>query len=129
MDQFADTEEITMSKDAGTMDEVLKSVWDKIRLAAHLIGQLREEKRVITSRIEELERQMASLRADLQSRDHEIKRLRTEHAQMVNSNGQQSFSEEEKEAIKNRIRELISKINSSARGSVSTSPVVLTSLP
>jgi chromosome segregation ATPase len=112
MAQFAETEEITMSKDASTMDEVLKSVWDKVRLATHLISQLREEKRAINNRLEELERQMASLRTELQSRDHEIKRLRTEHAQTVNTNGQQSFSEEEKEAIKNRIRDLISKINS-----------------
>ena len=113
MDHYTtETEEITMPKDETTLDEMLKSVWDKVRLATHLISQLRDEKRVIASRAEDFEHQVTSLRAEIQTKDHEMKRLRAEHAQLVNANGQQSFRDEEKEAIKSRIRDLISKINS-----------------
>jgi len=101
-----------MSKDVNVLDEALKIVWDKIRLTTHLINQLREEKHTLLSRTSELERLVLSLRSDIQTKDQELKRLRAEHDQVLNSNGQQSFSEEEKEAIKNRIRDLISKINS-----------------
>lgn len=109
---YPETEEVTMTKDGVAVEEELKAVWEKVRLATHLIAQLRDEKRTITTRAEELERQVAALRSDLQARDAEIKRIRAEHAHIASSNGQQSFSEEEREAIKNRIRELISKINS-----------------
>ena len=113
MDQyFSETDEITMPKDVTALDEALKSVWDKVRMATQLISQLRDEKRIAASRTEDLERQVTSLRAEIQARDQEIKRLRAEHSQLVNANGQQSFSEEEKGAIKDRIRDLISKINS-----------------
>ena len=94
------------------MEEALKSVWDKIRLAAHLITQLREEKRVLSTRVADLERQVGSLRSEAQNRDQELKRLRSEHSQLLNANGQKSFTAEEKETIRIRIRELISKINS-----------------
>src|SRR5262245_43363933 len=113
MDQyFSETEEITMTKDVNALDDALKSVWDKVRMATQLIAQLRDEKRILASRADDLERQVTSLRAEIQTKDQEIKRLRTEHAQLLQSNGHQSFSDEEKEAIKNRIRDLISKINS-----------------
>ncbi len=101
-----------MSKNVNVLDEALKTIWDKIRLATHLIIQLREEKHRLVSRADELERLVSSLRSDIQTKDQELKRLRTEHAQVLNSNGQQSFTEEQKEAIKSRIRDLISKINS-----------------
>ena len=107
-----ETEEVTMPKDATSLEDMLKSVWDKIRLASHLISQLRDEKRVMANRSEELERLVASLRTEIQSKEIEIKRLRAEHAQLANANGQQSFRDEEKDAIKARIRDLISKINS-----------------
>ena len=113
MNQYStETEDVTMPNDASSLDDMLKSVWDKIRLATHLISQLRDEKRLLASRTEELERQVASLRTEIQSKEHEIKRLRSEHAQLANANGQQSFSDEEKVAVKERIRDLISKINS-----------------
>ncbi|HEV8539051.1 MAG TPA: hypothetical protein VGR15_09065 [Bacteroidota bacterium] len=94
------------------MEDALKPVWDKIRLAAHLISQLREDKQNLMSRIDDLERQVATLRSEILTRDQEFKRLRSEHVQLVNANGQRSFTEEEKENIRSRIRELISKINS-----------------
>jgi chromosome segregation ATPase len=113
MNQYlSETEDISMPKDASDINDALKSVWDKIRLAGQLIAQLRDEKRVIASRTEDLERQLTALRSDLEAKENEIRRLRAEHTQLANSNGQHGFSAEEKEAVKSRIRELISKINS-----------------
>ncbi len=112
LNQYPTETETTMSKEVNTLDEALKSVWDKIRLATHLISQLREEKQILSARVDELERQMTLLRSDLSMKDQELKRLRAEHSQLLNANGQQRFTEEEKENIKSKIRDLISKINS-----------------
>lgn len=113
MNQYlSGAEELTMLKDSRDPDDVLKPVWERIRLATDLISQLRDEKRILTSQAQDLERQVAALRSEIDLRDNEIKRLRSEHAQMSRSEGRQGFSDEEKEAIKSRIRDLISKINS-----------------
>ena len=106
-----ETEEV-LSKEVNILDDALKSVWDKIRLATQLIGQLRDEKRKLTVRVDELDRQVATLRTDVISRDQELKRLRSEHAQLLNANGHQAFTDEDKENLKGKIRDLISKINS-----------------
>lgn len=113
MNQYPTEAETAISKEGTSlMEDALKSVWDKIRLAAHLITQLREEKRVLTTRVGDLDRQIATMRSDVQSRDQEIKRLRSEHTHLLNANGHNSFTREEKDSIKVKIRDLISKINS-----------------
>ncbi len=101
-----------LSKDVTILDEALKSVWDKVRLASQLINQLRDEKRKLNVRTEELDRLVSSLRSEVLGKDQELKRLRAEHAQLLNANGHQAFTDEDKENLKGKIRDLISKINS-----------------
>ncbi len=59
-----------------------------------------------------LETELNSVRNQLSVKDQDMKRLRAEYSQMVNANENGAFTKEEKEILRNRIRELIAKINS-----------------
>jgi predicted RNase H-like nuclease (RuvC/YqgF family) len=104
--------EINMIKDEGAVETALKAFWDKARAASELITRLRDELRALGERTERQERELLDLHADILGKDQELKRLRAEHAQLVKSDGKEFFTDEEKESLKNRIRELLAKINS-----------------
>lgn len=59
-----------------------------------------------------LETELNTVRNQLSVKDQDMKRLRAEYTQMVNANENGAFTKEEKEILRNRIRELIAKINS-----------------
>ncbi len=94
------------------LDDSFKSLWEKIQTATGLIQELRTEKRLLRDRVAELDGHLTSLRSELQHREGELKRLRTEHAQLLSGNGNIGFTEDERETLKLKIRGLISKINS-----------------
>ncbi len=77
-----------------------------------LVSQLREQKKSLLERERLLQQQLESLRRTLESKEQELKRLKTEHLQLVNSNGNNMLSDEERESLKRKIRDLIAKINS-----------------
>lgn len=112
MDQFQTQTEIEMSNEIIASEGSLKSVWEKVQSAVLLINELRKEKSALSSRVGELERQLSSLRTDIITRDQDLKKLRAEQAHLVTASRSNGFSEEEKEEIKRKIRDLISKINS-----------------
>ena len=60
----------------------------------------------------QLEAELTTTRGQLSTRDQDMKRLRAEYSQIVNANENVAFTKEEKEILRNRIRELIAKINS-----------------
>jgi hypothetical protein len=66
----------------------------------------------LKDKVSYLEQELENHKVDLQKRDHEIRGLRAEHLQLVNSNGKNALTDEEKEHLKSRIRDLIVKINS-----------------
>lgn len=94
------------------LDDSFKSLWEKVQTAAGLIQELRADRRLLRDRIAELEANLGSVRTENQQRDAEFKRLRTEHTQLLNSTGNAGFSGDERESLKAKIRELVSKINS-----------------
>jgi predicted nucleic acid-binding Zn-ribbon protein len=118
--------DIGVTKTVRTVEEALKALWDKIRLTGELINQLKYEKKVLQERTQEFERENSALKSRLNSSEQEVqrlridvangeqelKRLKTELAHRANTNGNVSFTPEEKEILKDKIRELIAKINS-----------------
>ena len=112
MNQRHNETEVPVVEEMSTLDSVLKSFWDKVHSASELIQQLREEKKILKERSEELEQQVSSLRQEVVTRDHELKRLRAEHAQLLSANGNNTFTPQEREEMKSRVRDIISKINS-----------------
>jgi|ERR1041385_167466 peptidoglycan hydrolase CwlO-like protein len=110
--QHHDDKETDVLKNADMLEEALKAVWDKVRAAGDLIGQLREEKKSLAVRSNDLEKELLALRSELANREQELKRARAEYAQLVSSNGHNVLSDDEKENLKNKIRDLLAKINS-----------------
>jgi len=99
-------------KEAGSLDLLIRSFWEKAHAASELITRLRSEQQSLTERLSRLEHEVGQLRTDLTARESELKRTRYERDQLIGSNGHERFSDEERENLKERIRELIAKINS-----------------
>jgi len=104
--------EFAPTKEARAFEDALKVLWDKVRAASALIGDLKSERQSIHERLTSAHVQIESLKNELQNKEQEIKRIRAELVQASNSSSSFSFSNEEKEILRDRIRELIAKINS-----------------
>jgi chromosome segregation ATPase len=102
----------TKPNETVALDEMLRSVWDRTKQATELIESLRNENRELQSRVRNLEGDVSSLRGDVASRELDLRKTRAELTQVLNASGTHMFSPEEREMIKAKIRELISKINS-----------------
>ncbi len=111
MDRYQTELETRETEATGTVESLLKSFWEKIHVAADLIHSLRQENRGLGERLSMAEKELKALRLEMATKEQELKRLRAEQAQMMNSDGHEYFSDEEKEILKGRIRELIAKIN------------------
>jgi ElaB/YqjD/DUF883 family membrane-anchored ribosome-binding protein len=77
-----------------------------------MIRELRGEKLELHSRIDALERELNAARDEMLQREQELKRLRGERAQLLSSTGNTGFTEEERAALRGKIHDIISKINS-----------------
>jgi chromosome segregation ATPase len=104
--------EVPVSKEVSVSEDTFKAIWEKTRAASDLIARLRTEKHSLSKQLEEAENELRAVRTELTTREQEVKRLRAEHLQLLNSNGKSNLSEEEKENLKRKIRDLIAKINS-----------------
>ena len=104
--------DVEVVKDAQLLEDALKALWEKARSISELVSQLKEEKKSDHERERVLQQEVESLRSLLANKEQELKRLKAEHVQLVNSNGNNMLSEEEKENLKNKIRDIIAKINS-----------------
>lgn len=115
--------EAAIVKESQLLEEIFKPVWERVRRAGEMIQHLQEEKNRLSNRVTDLEQttsqriqalenELKGMRQELTIREQELKRVRNENMQLMSNNGQQIFSLEEREIIKDRVRELIAKINS-----------------
>ena len=104
--------EVVAPKESKTFDDALRTLWDKVKEAADMITELKRERQQLHTRLTSVETELSDIRAELTNKEQEIKRLKGELAHSANSNGTGAFSTEEKEVLKNKIRDLIAKINS-----------------
>lgn len=112
MNQTEAEVETNVTHDNRLLESVFKAVWEKTRATSDLIRELRDEKREMSRRASELEVEVQKLLASFARQEQELKSLRAEHAEMMSSNGDNVLSEDEKERLKSKIRDLIVKINS-----------------
>jgi peptidoglycan hydrolase CwlO-like protein len=98
-------------KDLRQLEESLQSLWEKARLVSDQILRLKTENKELHSRLSSLEEKERRWAEEIRQREQVIQEVRAQlaHAQ---SNGSSLFSKEESEAVKSRLKELISKINS-----------------
>ena len=103
--------EPSSAKDARHLEEILQKLWEKARLVSESVSRLRDENSSLKKRVTELESVERKLISELQKSDLDLQRVRSDILKLQ-SNGSELYTKEEKEALKTRIKELISKINS-----------------
>ena len=103
--------EVIGGKDVRSLETSLEALWEKARRVSEVLVQLKETNGTLQKRIEALEGVEHRLMQDLASKDRELERLRQD-AIRLQSNGSNILTKEEKEALKARIKDLITKISS-----------------
>ncbi len=101
---------VVSERDLHTLESSLEKLWEKARRVSDLLIRLKDENQGLKERVRSLEQLESQLKTDLRTRELEVERLRSE-ALRLQSNGSQAFSQEEKEALKARVKDLITKIN------------------
>jgi predicted nucleic acid-binding Zn-ribbon protein len=104
--------ELNIPRDHHLLEGVFKVVWEKTRATTDLIRQLRDEKAGLTRRLADLELDVQKLRTTAANQEQELKRIRAEHAELLNAGDDNVLSQDEKERLKSKVRDLIAKINS-----------------
>jgi chromosome segregation ATPase len=104
--------ELTVLREQNSIEDYLKTLWDRVHVAGEMIRELRGEKLELHSRIDALERELNAAREEMLQREQELKRLRAERAQLLSSTGNTGFTDEERAALRGKIHDIISKINS-----------------
>lgn len=97
--------------DVRTLEVSLQKLWEKARTISELLINLKQENKALRGRVGDLEEIENHLKSQIQERERELERVRIELGKLQ-SNGNEVFSKEEKEALKVRIKDLIAKINS-----------------
>ncbi|MFZ4622262.1 MAG: hypothetical protein ACOYNS_17000 [Bacteroidota bacterium] len=92
-----------------SVENALSSLWDKAREASLLISTLREEKKNLVQKIDELEEELRNSRSDISRLQMEI--------DSVNSSAEASrtssvnLEEDEKKVLQQKLRSVISKLD------------------
>jgi signal transduction protein with GAF and PtsI domain len=109
-DQHVEAEVIS-GKDVRSLETSLETLWDKARRVSEVLVQLKEVNGDLRKRMEDLEAVEQRLMRELADKEREVERLRQEVLR-VQSNGSNILTKEEKEALKARIKDLVTKISS-----------------
>ncbi len=103
--------ELANKRDLRQLAASIQELWSKARRVSEMLLQVRGENTQLKSKNAELEQSERELKSRLEQREQELHKLRIEYVQLQ-SNGSSIFSKEEKDELKTKIKELISKINS-----------------
>ena len=109
-DQHAEAESVS-GKDIRSLEISLETLWEKARRVSEVLVQMRETNGDLRKRVEDLEAVEQRLVQDLADKGREVERWHQEVLR-AQSNGQNILTKEEKEALKARIKDLITKISS-----------------
>lgn len=103
--------DVGSSRGSRALENALTTLWEKARRASEIILGLREENRILQKKAADLEAELAAIKQSLDARSQEMRSLK-EQFSVLQSHNNDSFSKEEKEALKAKIQELILKIDS-----------------
>lgn len=103
--------EVGSIRDSRGLEGVFRTLWERVKKAAELIEHLKEENRTLRSNTAQLEEQLSNLKNELMTKEGALREMNEERLQVLSS-GDSLFSEQEREALKQKIRELIASINS-----------------
>jgi len=100
-----------VSGDVRSLESSLKALWERTRRAGDLIAELRGEKKMLLSRVEELESELDQVRRELAKKEQVMKRMATEAAEVSPARGT-VFSNGERDSVVAKIKELLVKLES-----------------
>jgi uncharacterized coiled-coil DUF342 family protein len=104
--------EVGVVNDIESTGSLLKEFWERVQTLGELVKKLRSDNKTLMDQVEQLEIELHDLRAKIHEKDQEYRRLRSEYDQIVSAQDKDFISVPERDDLKDRIRELISKINS-----------------
>lgn len=96
------------------IETALSALWEKAREASLLISTLRDEKKSLLQRIEELEEDVKHSHNDAILKQSAIEQLRievTEHSSNAKNLTSNGMSEEEKRDVEYKLKTIISKLD------------------
>jgi SMC interacting uncharacterized protein involved in chromosome segregation len=95
-----------------SLENALKQLWERARIASEVITTLRNEKKQLQDKVNELESSMARTKSEALVKEVELEHLREEIERLhvlEKSNG--SLNDSEKMKVIGKIKSLIEKIN------------------
>ncbi|MDD8017484.1 MAG: hypothetical protein PHP42_03850 [Bacteroidota bacterium] len=96
-----------------SVENALSALWEKAREASFLISSLREEKKKLAQRLEELEEELMETKNDLIIKQTHLEQLRNEPtlSEESKSNGGVQMSDTEKRILEQKLKNVISKLD------------------
>ena len=91
---------------SNSIESLLNTLWEKIRLAGDTISMLREDNRLLSMKLEEANRKLLKARTTLE----ELQQSQTTTFPLFDVSGGKTFSKDEVERLKERVQELLLKV-------------------
>ena len=107
VDQKIDQENIDTTH---SVENALSALWEKAREASYVISTLRDDKKKLQLRIEELQDEISLIKNELLDRQSQFDELKREHLE-VNKDSASVINGHEKQELKTKISSLVMKID------------------
>ncbi|KAB2926364.1 MAG: hypothetical protein F9K22_00540 [Bacteroidetes bacterium] len=91
------------------VENALTALWDKAREASYLISTLRDERKKLQTRVEELELELAGVRTELGSRIGELERMQDDL--QARGTASVALGDEERRALQQKIRNIMTVLD------------------
>ena len=109
MDQHSSDMSSTLYGDTKAVEASLRALWERARRAAEAIAHLREEKKMLQARVEELEHEVQGLQQEVAEKQALIGKQASELAQTSSKPGAVILNGE-REELAVRVKNLLTKL-------------------
>lgn len=92
------------------VESALSALWEKAREASYLISTLRDEKKKLQMKIDELEEDLAHTKNELLTKQSQLEQVRSEISEN-HASSSVMLANEEKQEIQQKIKSIISKLD------------------
>ena len=109
MDQHSSDISSALYGEAKAVDASLRALWERVKRAAETITQLRDDKKMLQARVEELEQQLLDLQQEVAEKKTLIGKQASELAQSSSKQGAVILNGE-REELAVRVKSLLTKL-------------------
>ena len=111
MDQQPLEINLTFPGNEKAVEAGLKTLWERVKRAAEVISQLREERWALLAKVEKLEGEVLHLRQELKKKE-ESQKISTQHQTGIDVKQGTIFSNGDRQVLASRVKELLAKLES-----------------